>query len=335
MTPWLITGAAGFIGFHVSARLLAEGETVVGLDNLTDYYDPLLKQTRLEQLSATSGFEFVKADLSDESALEQVFERHRPKVVVNLAAQAGVRYSLIDPMAYVRTNVVGFTNILERCRHFDVEHLVYASSSSIYGSTSRTPFSEHDPANHPVSVYAATKRADELLAHTYSHLFDLPTTGLRFFTVFGPWGRPDMAYYRFAEAILDEEPITIFGTGQALRDFTYIDDIVESVVRVAHRPAEPNPAWDLNAPDPGSSRWPWRVFNVGHGYQATVSRLIDVLEDVTGMTATRVHAPDQPGDVPVTHADVRDLEAHIGYTPHVELEEGLARFVSWLKAYRQ
>ena len=335
MTPWLVTGAAGFIGYHVSARLLDEGEMVVGLDNLNDYYDPLLKQARLERLTARDGFDFVKADLSDEATLEQVFERRRPRVVVNLAAQAGVRYSLIDPMAYVRSNVLGFTNVLERCRHFEVEHLVYASSSSIYGSTSRTPFSEHDPADHPVSVYAATKRSDELLAHAYSHLFGLPTTGLRFFTVFGPWGRPDMAYYRFAEAILDRQPIRVFGTGQALRDFTYIDDIVESVVRVARRPAAANPAWDVATPDPGSSRWPWRVFNVGHGHQATVTRLIDILEDVIGTPATRVHTDEQPGDVPVTHADVRDLEAHTGYAPHVGLEDGLGHFVDWLKAYRQ
>jgi len=335
VTPWIVTGAAGFVGFHVSARLLAEGEAVVGIDNLNDYYDPMLKQARLDQLTASSHFEFVKADLCDEATIEQIFDRHRPKTVINLAAQAGVRYSLIDPMAYVRTNVLGFTNILERCRQFEVEHLVYASSSSIYGSTARTPFSEHDPANHPVSVYAATKRSDELLAHAYSHLFGLPTTGLRFFTVFGPWGRPDMAYYRFAEAILDDRPINVFGSGDALRDFTYIDDIVESVVRVARMPAAPNPQWDVNDPDPGSSQWPWRVFNVGHGFQATVSRLIDVLEESIGRPAKRTYTAEQPGDVPVTHADVQDLIRYTGYTPQVDLEAGLAHFVRWLRAYRQ
>lgn len=332
---WLVTGAAGFIGYHVCTRLLEQGETIVGIDNLNDYYDPLLKQTRLDQLTDAAAFEFVKADLCDETALEQLFERHRPNVVVNLAAQAGVRYSLIDPMAYVRTNVLGFMNVLERCRQFEVGHLVYASSSSIYGSTARTPFSEHDPANHPVSVYAATKRSDELLAHTYSHLFGLPTTGLRFFTVFGPWGRPDMAYYRFAEAIMDGEPITVFGSGEALRDFTYIDDVVESVVRVGRTPATPNAAWHIDNPDPGSSPWPWRIFNVGHGSQATVSQLIEMLEDVTGRPAVRKHTADQPGDVPVTHADVRDLAQHIGYTPNVTLGDGLARFVDWLREYRK
>lgn len=335
MTAWIVTGAAGFVGYHVSVRLLAEGERVIGVDNVSDDYDPMLKQARLARLSTDEDFDFVKADLSDELALEQLFERHHPRTVINLAARTGVRQSLIDPMAYARTNVVGFTNVLERCRQFDVEHLVYASSSSIYGRTSRTPFSEHGAADHPVSVYAATKRADELLAHAYSDLFDLPTTGLRFFTAYGPWGRPDMAYYRFAEAILDDEPITVYGSGDALRDFTYIDDVVESILRVARTPATADAAWDVEHPDPGTSRSPWRVFNVGHGQQATVSDLIEVLEHVIGRPAIRIHKDAQPGDVPVTHADVQDLVAHTGYTSHVDLERGLALFVEWLRGYRR
>ena len=335
MSRWLVTGAAGFVGFHVAARLLADNESVVGIDNVNDYYDPMLKQGRLNRLAQSANFEFHKIDLSDEQALRQVFDDYQPSVVINMAAQAGVRHSLHDPLAYVQTNVFGFMQLLEQCRYHDVQHLVYASSSSIYGSTSRTPFSEHNPADHPVSVYAATKRADELLAHTYSHLFGIPTTGLRFFTVFGPWGRPDMAYYRFAEAILDDRPITVFGSGKALRDFTYIDDIVESVVRVARKPATPNPLWHPDHPDPSTSRSPWRVLNVGHGHQATVERLIDILEGIIGKPAMREYAAEQLGDVPVTHADVEDLAAYVGYRPEVTLEEGLARFVKWLVEYRQ
>jgi UDP-glucuronate 4-epimerase len=334
MTRWLVTGAAGFIGFHVAERLTAEGEVVLGIDNLDEYYEPTLKKARLEQLAERPNFEFRYIDLTDPGAVAHTFEAAKPHTVIHLAAQAGVRHSLHRPIEYVDANVVGFMHLLEGCRHHDVEHLVYASSSSIYGVTSRTPFSEHHPADHPVSIYAATKRAGELMAHTYSHLFELPATGLRFFTVYGPWGRPDMAYFKFAEQILAGEPITVFGHGSALRDFTYIDDIVEGVVRIARQPAEANFAWTRQNPDPATSWHPWRLFNIGHGEQVTINRLIELLEGLLDRPAKRIHAGEQAGDVPATHADTADLELAVDFTPATSIEEGLARFTDWLVDYR-
>jgi UDP-glucuronate 4-epimerase len=333
MTRWLVTGAAGFIGFHVAKRLTAEDEKVLGIDNLNEYYDPALKKARLEQLADRPNFEFRYIDLTDAGAVAHTFESVKPHTVVHLAAQAGVRHSLHRPIEYVDANVVGFMHLLEGCRHHDIEHLVYASSSSIYGVTSRTPFSEHHPADHPVSIYAATKRAGELMAHTYSHLFELPATGLRFFTVYGPWGRPDMAYFKFAEQILAGEPVTVFGDGQALRDFTYIDDIVEGMVRIARQPAEPNPAWTRQDPDPATSWHPWRLFNIGHGEQVTINRLIELLQHLLDRRAKRIQAGEQAGDVPATHADTADLESVVDFTPRTNIEDGLACFTRWLLDY--
>jgi UDP-glucuronate 4-epimerase len=334
MTRWLVTGAAGFIGFHVAERLTAEGEDVLGIDNLNEYYEPTLKKARLEQLADRPNFEFRYIDLTDPGAVAHTFQSVKPHTVVHLAAQAGVRHSLHRPIEYVDANVVGFMHLLEGCRHHDVEHLVYASSSSIYGVTSRTPFSEHDPAEHPVSIYAATKRAGELMAHTYSHLFELPATGLRLFTVYGPWGRPDMAYFKFAEQILSGEPITVYGDGQALRDFTYIDDIVKAVVRIARHRTQPNPAWTRQDPDPATSWHPWRLFNIGHGEQVTINRLIELLEALLDRPAKRIQAGEQAGDVPATHADAADLESAVGFAPRTGIEDGLARFTEWLIDYR-
>jgi UDP-glucuronate 4-epimerase len=333
MTRWLVTGTAGFIGFHVARRLVDESEDVLGIDNVNDYYEPALKKARLEQLAGQGNFEFRYIDLTDAGAVAHTFETYRPHTVVHLAAQAGVRHSLHQPIDYVDSNVVGFMHLLEGCRHHDVEHLVYASSSSIYGVISHLPFSEHHPADHPVSVYAATKRAGELMAHTYSHLFELPTTGLRFFTVYGPWGRPDMAYYKFADQILRGEPITVFGDGSALRDFTYIDDIVEAVVRVAREPAKSNPSWTRQDPDPATSWHPWRLFNIGHGEQVTINRLIELLEELLGRSAQRIEAAEQAGDVPVTHADTADLETAVDFRPKTAIEDGMGRFTELLRGY--
>jgi UDP-glucuronate 4-epimerase len=330
----MVTGAAGFIGYHVSRRLLAEGCEVIGIDSINDYYDPKLKHDRLHQLADESKFHFAHVDLCDYSGLKDTFERHSPGIVIHLAAQAGVRHSLRHPMAYIHSNVVGFMNILEECRYRNVPHLVYASSSSVYGLNSRLPFSVHDPADHPVSLYAASKRADELMAHTYSHLYALPTTGLRFFTVYGPWGRPDMACYKFVEAILEDGAVTLYGDGSALRDFTYVDDVVEGVVRAANKPATPNPLWSPEEPDPGTSWAPWRLFNIGHGEQVTVRRLVELLEDLLQRRAKIIYEPEQPGDVPVTHADTAELDEYVDFTPRVSLEEGLREFVDWFRAYR-
>jgi UDP-glucuronate 4-epimerase len=334
MSSWLVTGAAGFIGYHVCRRLAGDGHDVIGIDNINHYYDPGLKNARLEQLSDLGGFHFSRVDLCDPVGLAGAFEASSPQTVVHLAAQAGVRHSLRYPMDYIQSNVVGFLNVLEECRHGRVPHLVYASSSSVYGLNSKLPFSVHDAADHPVSLYAASKRADELMAHTYSHLYGLPTTGLRFFTVYGPWGRPDMAAYKFTEAIIDDSPITVYGDGSALRDFTYIDDIVEGVVRAAQKPARANPSWSAAAPDPGSSWAPWRVFNIGHGEVVTVRRLIELLEELLGKRADVVFGAEQPGDVPVTHAETSELEDYVDFTPRVPLEEGLREFVAWITAYR-
>lgn len=333
--PWLVTGAAGFIGSHVCRRLVADGHDVVGIDNLNDYYDPALKQRRIDGLRPLPGFRFAKVDLTDADALAAAFAIAGPEHVIHLAAQAGVRHSLRAPMAYVDANVVGFMRILEECRAHQVRHLVYASSSSVYGAYSKTPFRVGDPTGHPVSIYAATKRANELMAHSYAHLFGLPCTGLRFFTVYGPWGRPDMAYYRFAEAMLAGEPITIYGDGSAIRDFTYIDDIVEGVVRIANQPAEAEPTWSPSSPDQSRSRAPWRLLNIGHGGQATVSELVGLLERHLGLEARREYAPAQLGDLEVTHAETEDLEKATGFTPKITLDEGIRRFALWVGEYRE
>ena len=325
----LVTGAAGFIGFHVCQRLLARGDEVVGLDNINDYYDVNLKLARLARLQPLAGFSFARLDLQEREALEALFREHRFAAVINLAAQAGVRYSLENPRAYIDSNIVGFTNILECCRHHDIGHLVYASSSSVYGMNTSMPFSIHDNVDHPISLYAASKKANELMAHTYSHLFGLPTTGLRFFTVYGPWGRPDMALFLFTRAILAGEPIKVFNNGRMRRDFTYIDDIVEGVLRVTDNTAAPNPAWDGANPDPGTSTAPYRLYNIGNNNPVELSEFIDAIEQALGKQARRELLPMQPGDVAATFADIDDLEADVGYRPATPLREGIGRFVAW------
>lgn len=329
----LVTGAAGFIGMNVSRKLLARGDAVVGLDNLNPYYSVQLKQDRLRTLKSEANFEFVNADLADRVAIEQCFETHSFDAVVNLAAQAGVRYSLTNPHAYIDSNIIGFTNILEACRHAKIGHLVYASSSSVYGGNTRQPFSVHDNVDHPVSLYAATKKANELMAHTYSHLYRLPTTGLRFFTVYGPWGRPDMAMWLFTEAILAGRPIQVFNEGKMRRDFTYIDDIVEGVVRVMDRPAAVNSDWNGDTPDPATSSAPYRVYNIGNNQPVELMHMIGVLEDTLGMKAEKTMLPMQPGDVPATYADVDDLTRDTGFRPETSIEDGIRRFVDWYRGY--
>ena len=329
----LVTGAAGFIGMHTSLRLLERGDEVVGYDNLNAYYDPALKAARLERLEAHPGFTFVRGSLEDRDAVVDLFASHRPQRVVNLAAQAGVRYSIEDPHAYVDANLVGFVNILEGCRAVDVEHLVYASSSSVYGANTKLPFSVADSVDHPVSLYAASKKANELMAHTYSHLFRLPTTGLRFFTVYGPWGRPDMALFLFTKAILAGEPIRIFNHGRMRRDFTFIDDIVEGVIRVLDTPATPDPTFDPDAPDPSTSSAPYRIFNIGNDQSTELLRYVEVLEDALGMTAIKQLEDIQPGDVPATWADVDALRDAVGFAPATPVEEGVARFVAWYREF--
>ncbi|MCC6441403.1 MAG: NAD-dependent epimerase [Rhodanobacteraceae bacterium] len=329
----LVTGAAGFIGSALSARLLARGDQVLGFDNLNDYYDPTLKQARLARLSPQPGFSFVKASLEDRAALESAFSAFKPQRVVNLAAQAGVRYSLENPHAYIDSNIVGFTNILEACRHGGVEHLVYASSSSVYGANRKLPFSVQDPVDHPVSLYAATKKANELMAHTYSHLFALPTTGLRFFTVYGPWGRPDMALFLFTRKILAGEPIEVFNHGKHTRDFTYVDDIVEGVMRTLDRVPGPDPQFNALKPNAASSSAPYRVYNIGNHQPVELSRYIEVIEDCLGRKAEKILLPLQPGDVPDTCADVEELARDTGYAPATSVEQGVARFVDWYRDY--
>ena len=329
----LVTGAAGFIGMHTALRLLERGDEVVGFDSLNAYYDPALKAARLERLQAHPGFTFVQGSLEDRTAVAGLFADARPDRVVNLAAQAGVRYSIEDPHAYVDSNVVGFVNVLEGCRAVGVEHLVYASSSSVYGANTKLPFSVADAVDHPVSLYAATKKANELMAHTYSHLFGLPTTGLRFFTVYGPWGRPDMALFLFTKAILAGEPIRIFNHGRMRRDFTYIDDIVEGVVRVLDTPAAPDPSFDPAEPDASTSSAPYRVFNIGNDQPTELLRYVDVLEAELGVPAIRQFEDIQPGDVPATWADVDALREAVGFTPATPVEEGVRRFVAWYRAF--
>jgi UDP-glucuronate 4-epimerase len=329
----LVTGAAGFIGMHVAQLLLARGEQVVGLDNLNDYYDPRLKRDRLARLAPQPAFRCVQIDVADRAAMEALFAEERFERVVHLAAQAGVRYSLVNPQAYVDANVVGFMNILEGCRHAGVQHLVYASSSSVYGGNTRMPFSEHDNIDHPVSMYAATKKANELMAHTYSHLFGLPTTGLRFFTVYGPWGRPDMALFLFTRAILEGRAIDVFNHGKMVRDFTFIDDIAEGVVRVLDRPAAPDAAFDAAAPDPARSDAPYRIFNIGNSDPVELMSFIEAIERVLGREAKKNFLPLQDGDVPATFADVSELAHWTGFRPRTAVAEGVERFVAWYRDY--
>jgi UDP-glucuronate 4-epimerase len=329
----LITGTAGFIGSYVAAKLLERGDEVVGVDNLNDYYDPKLKEARLSRLASFRNFVDVRADIADRAAVPELFARHKPARVVHLAAQAGVRYSLTHPEAYIDTNLVGFGNILEACRHHRVEHLVYASSSSVYGANTTLPFSVHHNVDHPLSLYAATKKANELMAHTYSSLFDLPATGLRFFTVYGPWGRPDMALFLFTRKILADEPIDVFNYGNHTRGFTYIDDIVEGVVRVLDRPAPPNANWSGAAPDPATSRAPYRIYNIGANEATTLMRYIELIEENAGRKAKLNLLPLQPGDVPDTCADVEDLVSDVGYQPRTPVEVGVKNFVAWYRSY--
>jgi len=329
----LVTGAAGFIGSHLSHRLLADGDEVIGLDNLNDYYDVSLKQARLERLTEKAGFRFVTMDVADRPGMEQLFAEEQFDQVVHLAAQAGVRYSLQNPHAYIDSNIVGFTNILEGCRHNDIQHLVYASSSSVYGANESMPFSVHDNVDHPISLYAATKKANELMAHTYSHLYGLPTTGLRFFTVYGPWGRPDMAYFLFTRAILAGETIDVFNHGKMRRDFTYIDDVVEGVIRVLGHTAETNSEWDGKKPDPASSKAPWRVYNIGNASPVNLGDFIAAIEKALGMDAKKNFLDMQPGDVQATYADVSDLIRDVNYRPETLVDEGVQQFVDWYKAY--
>ncbi|WP_454258445.1 NAD-dependent epimerase [Pseudoxanthomonas mexicana] len=329
----LVTGAAGFIGSHLSERLLARGDEVLGYDNLNAYYDPALKEARLARLTPQDGFSFVRASLEDRAALEAAFDDFKPQCVVNLAAQAGVRYSLENPHAYIESNIVGFLNILEACRHRGIEHLVYASSSSVYGANRKLPFAVEDSVDHPVSLYAASKKANELMAHTYSHLFGLPTTGLRFFTVYGPWGRPDMALFLFTKKILAGEPIDVFNHGHHTRDFTYVDDIVEGVIRTLDRVPGPDPAYDPLAPTPASSLAPYRVYNIGNHQPVQLLRYIEVLEDCLGRKAEKRLLPMQPGDVPDTEADVEALRRDTGYSPATPIETGVRRFVEWYRAF--
>jgi UDP-glucuronate 4-epimerase len=335
MTKILITGIAGFIGSYVAKNFLKQGFNIIGIDNLNDYYDVALKKARLSQLNHWDNFQFEQLDVSDRTGMADLFARHQPEKVVHLAAQAGVRYSLTNPHAYVDSNLVGFVNILEGCRHNQVKHLVFASSSSVYGANTKMPFSVHDNVDHPVSLYAATKKANELMAHTYSHLYGLPTTGLRFFTVYGPWGRPDMAYFLFTKAILEGQPIKVFNQGKMRRDFTYIDDIVEGIIRVLDHIPQPNPAYAFDCGDPGSSAAPYKIYNIGNNQPVELLRFIEVLEDCLGVKAQKQMMPMQPGDVPATYADIEDLSKDVGFTPSTPIEVGIRHFVDWYRSYYQ
>jgi UDP-glucuronate 4-epimerase len=330
---YLLTGAAGFIGFHTTQRLLARGHEVLGLDNLNEYYDVTLKQARLAQLQKLPGFRFIKLDLADDAGMRELFAKEKFDRVVHLAAQAGVRYSLEAPHAYIHSNVTGTLNVLEGCRHNGVQHLVYASTSSVYGANTNMPFSVHNIADHPLSLYASTKRANELMAHNYSSLFKLPTTGLRFFTVYGPWGRPDMAFFMFTRKILEGQPIDVFNNGNHKRDFTFVEDIAEGVVRASERPAQPDPKWSSNAPDPSTSNAPYRIYNIGNSSPVPLMRYIEVLEECLGRKATKNFLPLQLGDVPETSADITDLERDVGYRPATPVEVGVRRFVDWFMEY--
>ncbi|OOC44213.1 NAD-dependent epimerase [Thermosipho sp. 1074] len=330
---YFVTGAAGFIGFHLSKRLLDEGCKVIGLDNINNYYNVQLKFDRLEILKKAPNFKFYKEDLQNKKGLEKIFKENKINIVINLAAQAGVRYSLVNPDAYIQSNVVGFLNILEMCRHYGIEHLVYASSSSVYGLNAKMPFSVHDNVDHPVSLYAATKKSNELMAHTYSYLYGLPTTGLRFFTVYGPWGRPDMALFIFTEAILKGEPIKVFNYGKMKRDFTYIDDIIEGVVRLLNNPPEQSSNWNKRYLDPGTSVAPYRIYNIGNNNPVELLEFIEILEKYIGKKAKKEFLPLQPGDVPETYADIDDLVRDFGFEPKTALEEGIKEFVKWYRFY--
>ena len=331
--PILVTGAAGFIGFHIARRLLQDGRRVVGLDNLNAYYDPALKRARLGELQPYQAFSFEKVDLADRTGVAALFEANRFPVVIHLAAQAGVRHSLTDPHAYVDANLIGFLNVLEGCRHNGCRHLIYASSSSVYGANTRLPFRTSDNVDHPVSLYAATKKANEAMAHAYAHLFGVPATGLRFFTVYGPWGRPDMAMWLFTEAIIAGRPIRLFNYGQMRRDFTYIDDVVEALARLIDRPAASDPEWSGDDPKPATSRAPWRIYNIGNNRPVEVTEVVRLLETELGRPAVRELTPMQPGDVPATYADVSALEAAVGFQPKTPIEEGVRRFVAWYRSY--
>lgn len=329
----LITGAAGFIGSHLAIRLLSEGAEVVGIDNLNDYYDVKLKRDRLARFQDHENFTLVQTSLEDRETVEQVFAEHQFDTVINLAAQAGVRYSLENPRAYIDSNVVGFLNILEGCRHHKVGHLIYASSSSVYGANTKMPFSVHQNVDHPLSLYAATKKSNELMAHTYSNLFGLPTTGLRFFTVYGPWGRPDMALFLFTKAILEGKPIKVFNNGEMKRDFTFVDDIVEGIARLTHKIPEPNPEWSGDAPDPGTSYAPYKIYNIGNNSPVQLSYFIETIEKAVGKTAIKELLPLQDGDVPATFANVDDLMRDVDFKPATPIEEGIGKFVAWYKDY--
>jgi len=331
--PVLITGAAGFIGFHIALKLLEAGRNVTGLDNVNDYYDVCLKRDRLALLGRHPGFEFFKLDLKDDSSIEGFFEEHSFDIIVHMAAQAGVRYSLLNPRAYIESNIAGFLNLLEGCRRGGVEHLVFASSSSVYGANAKTPFSVHDNVDHPVSLYAATKKANELMAHTYAHLYDIPSTGLRFFTVYGPWGRPDMAAFLFTRAILAGEPIKVFNRGLISRDFTYIDDVVEAILRLIDHPPVPDPRWDRLKPDPGASFAPYRIYNIGNHEPVQLLDFISAIEDCLQVKAAMEFLPMQPGDVPMTYADIEDIARDFGFRPTTPLRQGLSNFVTWYRQY--
>ena len=331
----MVTGTAGFIGNHLALKLLERGDEVIGIDNLNDYYDVNLKLARLDRIKDHANFTDVRADISDRETMEQLFKQHQPQRVVNLAAQAGVRYSIENPHAYIESNIVGYLNILEGCRHNNVEHLVYASSSSVYGANESMPFSVHDNVDHPLSLYAASKKSNELMAHTYSNLYNLPTTGLRFFTVYGPWGRPDMALFLFTKAIKEGKKIDVFNYGKHRRDFTYIDDIVEGIIRTLDNVAQPNEDWSGEKPDPGSSKAPWRVYNIGNQSPVELMDYIETLEKYLGKTAEKVLLPLQPGDVPDTYADVEALVKDVGYKPNTTIEQGIEKFVAWYDNYYQ
>ncbi|MDC1466687.1 NAD-dependent epimerase [Litorivicinus sp.] len=329
----LVTGAAGFIGSALTIRLLDRGDTVIGIDNHNDYYDPAIKEARLARHLDHPNYKHLRLDIADREGMSKLFQDHKPQRVVALAAQAGVRYSIENPLAYIDSNIVGFANILEGCRHNDVEHLAYASSSSVYGANTSMPFSVHDNVDHPLSLYAASKKSNELMAHTYSYLYSLSTTGLRFFTVYGPWGRPDMAPFKFTKAILAEEPINVFNYGKHRRDFTYVDDIVEGVIRVLDKPAESNPNWDSDSPDPGTSKAPWRIYNIGNSQPVELMDYISALEKALEKRAKINLLPLQPGDVPDTYANVDDLIEQFNYKPSTSVEDGVANFVQWYRAY--